>query len=1082
MLKTIKKGIFVLGLIICACNNESSPEKSFLLTELPATKTNINFKNQLIEDINHSIINYIYFYNGSGVAAGDINNDGLTDLYFVSNMGKNKLYLNKGNLKFEDISEKANIEGKSSWNTGVTMVDINNDGLLDIYVCAVSDLLDFKGQNELFINNGDGTFTEKAKDYGLDFKGYATQSYFFDFDKDGDLDVYIVNHAVHTALSYGESNVRYKRVPKVGDVLLENNNGKFVDASEKAGIFGGANGYGLSATIADFNGDNWDDIYVCNDFHEDDYYYINNQDGTFRDMLAENFSTISRFSMGSDAADLNGDGFQDLITLDMLPKNERILKETEGDDAMLNMYARLNKLGYKDQYSRNMLQINNHGNYFHESALLNKIADTDWSWGPLIADFNNDGNQDLFISNGIIRRPNDLDFKMYVSNAFRNKANNDPIKTLYASLEAMPKGDVPNEIFQGNSKTFTNKTGDWIDSNPTCSNGALYSDLDNDGDLDIVLNNLNSQATIFENTTNASKNYITLKLKYKNANLSGIGSKAVVYSNNKKQLKQLFKSRGFLSSTDDKLHFGLDTINKIDSIEILWPNNKTALVKNPVTNQTLVIDYDKNNINRNVTFKNEDSILFEKSNIIDFVHQEDNYNDFFYQKLIPYKVSTQGPAIAIADIDKNGYQDIFIGNSSGKKPELLMNTGTNFVSKTQKALNNDAMFEDNAATFIDIDNDNDLDLYVGSGINTSRKKEYENDCLYINNNGIFKKSEGDIPDNFLNTSCLAAYDYDDDGDDDLFVGNLSHTNYFGANVESYILNNNGKGQFTKDSNFKLSSQVTSATWKDINNDGRKDLLVSAQWDTPKIYINNNGMLELIELPDQINGLWETIQSFDIDDDGDEDILLGNWGLNTKLFASKDKPLHLYYNDFDDNGDYETILAYNKNGLYFPVHSKDELASQMNVINTRFKQHKDYANNTVAQIVSDVYLKNAKTYEVHTLASGYIENNNGNFNNFIPFDNDLQLAPINSFSEIMFQNKKQLIVSGNSKKVNTYHGAYTSLKGSLISTNNKSTPLSKLGMKPFNNQIKRVETIEMKDINLLLVIQNNDSLVSYSYNK
>lgn len=1081
MSKTLYKSIFVLVIILFSCAKPTN-EKSFLLTELPATKTNIDFKNQLMEDVNHSIINYIYFYNGGGVAAGDINNDGLTDLYFVSNMGKNKLYLNKGDLKFEDVSKKANIEGNSSWNTGVTMVDINNDGLLDIYVCAVSDLLDFKGHNELFINNGDGTFTEKAKEYGLDYEGYATQSYFFDFDKDGDLDVYIVNHAVHTTLSHGQSNVRYNRVPKVGDVLLENNNGTFLDVSEKAGIYGGANGYGLSASIADFNGDNWDDIYVCNDFHEDDYYYINNQDGTFREMLGKNFSTISRFSMGSDAGDINGDGFQDLLTLDMLPKNERVLKETEGDDAMLNMYAQLNKLGYKDQYSRNMLQINNNGQYFYETALLNNLADTDWSWGPLIADFDNDGNQDIFISNGIIRRPNDLDFKKYVSNAFRNEANNDPLKTLYNSLEAMPKGDVPNEIFAGNSKEFINKTGDWIDSKPSCSNGSLYSDLDNDGDLDLVLNNLNSTASIFENTTNTSKNYITLKLNYKNANKSGIGSKAIVYSNNKKQLKQLFKSRGFLSSTDDQLHFGLNTISKIDSIEILWPDNGKTHLKNPTINQTLVINYDENNVVTNISNNSENSVDFEKSGIIDFVHQEDNYNDFFYQKLIPYKVSMLGPAVAIGDIDKNGFKDIFLGNSSGNSAKLYLNTGTQFVSQTMKAFVNDAIYEDNAAVFIDIDNDNDLDLYVASGITTSRKKEYENDRLYINTNGLFKKLEGYIPDNFLNTSCLAAYDYDNDGDEDLFVGNLSHTNYFGANVESYILNNDGKGQFTKDSNFKLSSQVTSAIWQDINNDGIKDLLVSAQWDTPKIFINNNGKLELTVLPEKINGLWETIKSFDIDEDGDQDILLGNWGLNTKLFASKDKPLQLYYNDFDDNGNYETILAYNKNGLYFPVHSKDELASQMNVINMRFKQHKDYANNTVAQIVSEMYLKNAKTYNVHTLASGYIENNNGNFNNFVPFDNDLQLAPINSFSEIVFQNKKQLVVSGNSKKVNTYHGAYTSLKGALIKTNNEIITLSKLGIKPFNNQIKSTEIIEMKDKNLLLVIPNNDSIISYSYNK
>lgn len=1074
--------IFFTSLFFVSCSNEKVSKNTFLLNELSPSVTNINFKNELKEDPDHSIINYIYFYNGGGVAAGDLNNDGLVDLYFVSNMGKNKLYLNKGDLTFEDISNRAKIEGTSNWNTGVTMIDINDDGWLDIYVCAVSNLLDFKGHNELFINNGDGTFSEKAKEYGLDFKGYSTQSYFFDYDKDGDLDVYIVNHAVHTTLSHGPANTRAERVPKVGDVLFENIDGFYKDASEKAGVFGGANGYGLSASIADFNGDNWDDIYVCNDFHEDDYYYINNQDGTFSEKLASSFSTISRFSMGSDTADLNGDGFQDIITLDMLPNNERIIKETEGDDAMLNMYAQLKKLGYKDQYSRNMLQINNEGSYFYETALLNGIADTDWSWGPLIADFNNDGHQDVFISNGIIRRPNDLDFKMYVSNAFRNSSNQDPLKTLYNSLQAMPKGDVANEIFEGSSNTFLNKTGQWMDNKPTCSNGAVYVDLDYDGDLDLVLNNLNSVASIYENTSDHSKNFITLKLNYKNGNAEGIGSKAVIHTGKTKQLKQLFKSRGFLSSTDEKLHFGLDTINKIDSIQVFWPNNTISNIVNPTVNQNLTINYDSKKTTSANFSKKIDSSYFEKTKIIDYKHEEDGYNDFFYQKLIPFKVSMQGPAIAVGDIDRNGYNDIFIGNSSGKKAKFYINNGKSFTTQEISEIKNDSIFEDNDAVFVDVDNDHDLDLYIASGISTSRLKKNETDRLYINNNGQFKRSSNQIPDNFLNTSCVASYDYDNDGDEDLFIGNLSNTNYYGANVESYILINNGKGVFKKDLNFKLSSQVTSAAWEDINNDGTKDLLVATEWDNPKIYINKNGKLDLLTIPKNINGLWQTIKSFDIDQDGDEDILLGNWGLNTKFFASEEKPLRMYYSDFDDNGDYETIIAYNKNGKYYPIHSKDELASQMNIIRMKFVEHKEYANKTIEEVFTEMALKNATKYEVNTLASGYIENNSGNFDTFKMFSNALQLAPITSFTPILFQNKNQLIVSGNSQKVNTYHGAYSSLKGYLLKTNKINQPLSKFGISPFNNQIKKTVIIKMKDKNLLIVAQNNDSIISYFFNK
>ena len=460
--------IALISLIFSNCKNKlplkNQTKQDYLFKKLTPDATGISFRNEIKDDVKHNIINYIYYYNGAGVSVGDFNNDNLPDLFFVSNKGDNKLYLNKGNLNFEDITEKAGIQGKADWQTGATILDINNDGHLDIYICAVSGLLDFKGHNELYINNGDNTFTEKSKEYNLDYIGYSTQAYFFDYDKDNDLDVYIVNHAVHTKTSHGPALLREKRTGLTGDVLLKNTNNKFTDYSGEAKIFGGANGYGLSASIADFNNDGWEDIYVCNDFHEDDYYYLNNQDGTFTESLADKFSMISRFSMGSDAADINGDGFQDLITLDMLPKDERAVKESEGDDTMLDVQLQLQKLGYKDQYARNMLQINNSGKFFNEEALYNGIADTDWSWSPLIADYDNDGHQDLFVANGILRRPNDLDFRMYVASTYKYRdKNQSKDEWLLNSLQEMPKGDIPNQIFKGNSSKFENKNNDWIE-------------------------------------------------------------------------------------------------------------------------------------------------------------------------------------------------------------------------------------------------------------------------------------------------------------------------------------------------------------------------------------------------------------------------------------------------------------------------------------------------------------------------------------------------------------------------------------------------------------------------------------------
>ena len=1072
--------LFSLILISFSCKNEDENiHQDYLLNKIPNSKTKINFKNHLTEDAQHSIINYIYFYNGGGVSAGDINNDGLPDLYFVSNQNENKLYLNKGNLTFEDITEKANVKGSSDWSTGTTMVDINNDGLLDIYVCVVSELLDFKGHNELFINNGDGTFTEKAKEYGLDFKGYSTQTYFFDYDKDGDLDVYIVNHAVHTSLSHGKASQRNKRVALTGDVLMQNNNGKFKDVSEKANIFGGVNGYGLSASIADFNNDGWDDIYVCNDFHEDDYYYINQKDGTFSESLDQSFSTISRFSMGSDAADINGDDLQDIITLDMLPNEEKWLKETEGDDAMLNMQTNLKNLGYKDQYSRNMLQINTSENYFYETALFNGVADTDWSWAPLFADFNNDGHQDLFISNGILRRPNGLDFKKYVSSTFKKYGQQKGLDWLYKSINEMPSGKVPNQIFEGNSNQFKEKTGDWIEKTPSLSNGSLYVDLDLDGDLDLVTNNVNELASVFENSTNNTKNYATIQLNYQENNKEAIGAKVFLYANGTKQSKQVFKSRGFLSSTEAKVNFGLGSISKIDSIVIVWPNLMHQKIENLQANQLLKIDYNS----ELAVLKNEKVekplTFFSEEKLISYKHEEDTYNDFFNERLIPYKISTLGPAFAIGDVDKNGFDDIFIGGASGQTATLYLNNGKSFKKSTQNQFEKDAKFEDNDAVFFDADNDGDLDLYVASGVNKSRNKNFEIDRLYINQNGTFVKNNKKMMLNPLNTSTVIAYDYNTDGNDDLFIGNLSNPESFGATVNSAILTNDN-GNFNVGLKFIFNGRVTDAILSDINNDNQKDLLIVSEWDSPKIYINKNGNLTLQEMPNNLNGLWQSIATFDVDLDGDQDIVLGNWGENNRFSKYIENPIYLYHGDFDKNGKKESIIAYKIGDNYYPLQTKDELSSQMNFISKKFLNHTDFALQSIETIFGADVLKDAKKSSIDILSSGYLENENGTFKNFVPFIAKLQVAPITSFSEIEINKQKQLLISGNSLKVNTYHGGYKSLKGFLMASKDDVKPVSEMGLKPFNNQVKETAVIKMKDKNVLLIIANNDSLKTYTY--
>lgn len=1071
--------LFIL-IFFLSCKKNNSIEKTYLLQKLSPTETGVSFQNNLTEDEAHSIINYIYFYNGGGVSVGDINNDGLPDIYFVANQGYNKLYLNKGNLKFEDITTTANVGGSSDWSTGATMIDINNDGYLDIYVSAVSGLLDFNGHNELFINNGNNTFSEKSAEYGLDFKGYSTQTYFFDYDKDGDLDAYIVNHAVHTNLSHGPASERNNRRPLVGDVLLQNNEGKFTDVSEKAGIFGGVNGYGLSASIADFNDDGWDDIYVCNDFHEDDYYYINNKNGTFTEKLSSAFSTISRFSMGSDVSDINGDGYQDLITLDMLPNDERILKETEGDDVMLNMQINLKNLGYKDQYSRNVLQINVDGDFFYETAFLNGIAATDWSWSPLFADYDNDSHQDLFISNGILRRPNNLDFKNYVSNTFKRYGEAKGLHWLFKSIDQMPSGKAPNQIFTGNSSRFSEKTGSWIAKDPSLSNGAVYVDLDLDGDLDIITNNVNDFATIYQNNTNATKNYIAIKLDYLSENKEAIGAKTTLYFNNKKQFKQVFKSRGFLSSVESKLHFGLDTISKIDSLEIIWPNQKRQVEKNLSINKLHKIGYNPTSDVTLIASKISTKNYFTPNNLIDFIHKEDTYNDFFAEKLTPYKVSTLGPALAIGDIDKNGFNDIYLGGASGKPGELFLNSGTKFIKSSQKTFDEDAEFEDNDAVFFDADNDGDLDLYIASGIHSQRNKNFEIDRLYLNNQGKFTKTSKQILTNPLNTSCVINYDYDADGDEDLFIGTLSNPDSFGEFVNSTILKNNGKGVFEADKNFIIPGKTTAAVWIDVNNDNQKDLLIASEWDVPKIYINNKGKLTLQKIPENMNGFWQSITAFDMDEDGDLDIVLGNWGENNKFQQFLEKPLIMYYGDLDDNGKKEAVISYAINDQYFPMNSKSELASQMNFISKKFVTHKEFAMQTMENIFSKEALNKVQQRKINTLTSGYLENNNGKFDTFVKLPIAFQLAPINSMSEITIQNKKHLLISGNSEKTSNYHGNYNSLKGIIASSKNDYKFVNQFGIAPFKNQINETAVVKMKDKNVLLILANNDSVKTYTF--
>jgi hypothetical protein len=1076
----------LLGVVILflGCNT-----KGDLLFKNPTSETTgLTFNNLITETNALNVLDYLYYYNGGGVALGDINNDGLLDIYLSGNQVKNRLFINKGNLKFEDITKKAKVAGGSSWNTGAVMGDVNGDGLLDIYVCAVVGVNGFYGYNELFINNGDETFTESAAKYKLNFDSYSSSAAFLDYDLDGDLDIYLLNHAIHTQNSFGKAALRNKRNYQTGDKLLRNDGGVFTDVSEKAGIFGGINGYGLGLAVADFNQDGYPDLYVGNDFHEDDYYYINNTDGTFSEKLKTHFGHTSRFSMGNDVADINHDGLPDIISLDMLPENEIILKKSQGDDNIQIQKMKTQKFGYHYQFTRNMLYINQPESGYLETALLSGVAATDWSWSSLFADFNQDGEQDLFISNGITKRPNDLDYINYTSSKQVQKKLDNTKLVDQKALEMMPSGKARNYIFKGTKNlTFEDKSNDWIVAKKTVSGATALGDLDNDGDIDLIVNNSNETVGIYINQTNEKANYLQLKFNYTAPNTFGIGTKVYAYNNGTLQFKELYTVRGFQASSEPMIHFGFGKTTQIDSIKIVWPNKTYQTLKDVATNQVLTIRPKDTKPFSYASLQSKNKPLFQKvaDNLgVNFKHTEDNYTDFNRQKLIPYQVSDLGPATAVGDLNNDGKTDIYFGGSKFKTSKVYIQTDTSYVEKKMAILSKDAKNEDVVAIITDLNNDAKNDLLIGTGgADFYNKSTPLLDTYYTQIDTSFVKQE--LPKYFENAAVLKANDFNNDGDLDIFVGNNTVSNDFGNTPNSYILeNNNGTFSILEKQPFQKIGMVKDAIWEDYNKDGLTDLIIVGEWMAPKFFKNNNGNFEEENvIADHLRGLWQQIAPFDIDNDGDLDYLLGNWGTNSKFKASKENPLRMYYADFDGNGSTETIVCNYKNGAYYPLLSFNELASQIVSLRKKFTTYQSFAGKSIEEIFDSSILENATILEVHTLASGYLKNNNNTFT-FIPFKNELQVSPISSFLEFDFNNdgKTEVLTAGNYFGVSPYHGRFDSFPGALIYNENKIELGNTIGLDFNQKAVKKLSVIYLKGKPYLLTTINNDNAQVYHINK
>lgn len=982
----------------------------------------ISFSNKLIESAEDNIITYEYFYNGGGVAAGDFNNDGLTDLIFTSNQENTALYINRGNLKFEEISIKAGINNPKGWKTGIALADVNDDGWLDIYISYSGNYSKKNRRNKLFINQKNLTFKDEAKSYGVDDFGYSSQSCFFDYDKDGDLDLFVINHNTKLYRNFDAAFVKKQLDDDAGDRLYENIGAKFVDVTQKAGIISNPIGYGLGVVVTDVNGDGWPDLYVSNDYIEQDYLYINNQDGTFRDELKAQIPNISNFSMGVDAGDINNDGHLDLITLDMLPEDNKRQKLLFAPDNF-ELYNNAVNNGFHHQSMRNMLQLNNANGTFSDIGQLAGISATDWSWAPLLADFNNDGYLDLYITNGYGRDMISRDVMKFYFNERLKFIEGKSDKKMYEALKGIPSTPLQNYYYVNNGNlSFEDRTADEGFEGKDFSHGAIYSDLDNDGDLEIIVNCMNEKAKVFKNLTVEKKgkaNFISIKLIQKERNRNALGSKIIVYTNKGEQLtREVNPTHGFQSSVLEPIHFGLGS-QTIDSIRVVWNDLSSQIIdKNITINQPLEIVKSKTTKKWKVT---KEPLFIVKYDTLDYKHEELLVNDFKVQSLMPYMVSYHGPKIKKIDINNDQLDDLFIGGPEGQAPSVLIQSiDGRFFKLKQPYLEQSSGYEDTNACFFDADSDGDLDLYIVSGGFGSENSGIAlEDRFYFNERGIFLPSNN-LPKDRSVGSVAVPWDFDQDGDLDLFVGSRLDQAKFPKPSPSLILINDGKGNFYQSDHDFLHDLglVTDAVAKDFDGDGKEELLITGDWTYPKVYnFENNHFVEKTSsyFSKNLHGWWSTINVNDLDDDGDLDVVMGNWGTNNHFKPNEKEPMELYYDDFDSNGYIDPIWCYYIQGKSYPNVLRDELTDQIISLRKRYVTYEEYADKTVYDIFNKSQIDKASKLITNFLETVWFENVDGKFViHHLP--NQANFSSVNAIliEDLDQDGTKDLFLAGNTK--------------------------------------------------------------------
>ncbi|MGN6494995.1 MAG: VCBS repeat-containing protein [Agriterribacter sp.] len=1041
------KNLIVL-LFALSCLKAAAQTPLFKL--LSPKETGVRFSNDINETEHLNVLAYEYFYNGAAVAVGDINNDGLQDMFFTANMKPSKLYLNLGNMKFSDITAGSSkeLEGRTNaWKTGATMADVNGDGLLDIYVCYSGKFDVNTRRNQLFINKGNLQFEEAAKQYGLDDPGYSTQAAFFDYDNDDDLDMFLLNHNVKKMDNMELAKFRNEADEFAGNKLFENRDGHFVDVSAKAGIHQFPLTFGLGIAIADINQDGWQDIYVTNDYNEPDYLYLNNHNGTFSEDSKNCFRHLAQFSMGVDIADFNNDALPDICSLDMLPEdNERqkLLQLQENYESFELMQSQdLHK-----QYMRNMLQLNNGDGTFSEIAQAAGTSNTDWSWCPLLADFDNDGYKDLFVTNGYMRDYTNKDFLRYWGDYKVKKAVDREPVLLMDLVKAMPVTQLSNYIFKNNGDlTFTNSKEKWGIDQQGFSNGAAYVDLDNDGDLDLVVNNLNKEPSIFKNTSREKNrnNYISVKPVYKGKNKNAVGAKVFVYSKNQVQYQELNPNRGYLSCLPLALNFGLGSQKDPDSVKIVWPDNTVQVISNARANQQLTINYKSTDRTSEEKKRNNKALFTRTDGILVYQHEFFPDNDFKRQTLMLFMYSKVGPVIATCDVNNDGRTDVFISGDKTQKGTIYLQDEAGSFRPQGTDLGDESISTTAAAAFFDANGDGHADLYIAKGGYSLIEPGTAplQDELYLNNGkGNFVLSTGALPVLTASSkSCVAPCDYDNDGDIDLFIGGRVIPGKYPETPRSYLLNNNGKGQFSLVSTaLDAIGMVTEAKWFDINKDGRKDLVLAGEFMPISVYINSstgfiNQTNDYFDTPD--NGLWFTIEMADVDGDGAEDIIAGNLGLNTQFRFSQQEPAELYYGDFDNNGSIDPFFNFYIQGKSYPFVSRDELNDQMYGMRRRFTSYKAYANADMSKILTSEEMKKAQKLTATESQSVCYFSRNGKFvKTVLPLQAQFSVVTKILANDFDKDGKTDLLLLGNHSDNRLKIGSIDANYGCLLKGNEK----------------------------------------------